>query len=50
MAQALGVRFLCGDGRTIVGPMTGERMGEVQRVDLSRILAGAGGLLDHGGL
>jgi glycerate kinase len=43
MAQALGVRFLCGDGRTVEGPMTGERMGEVQRVDLSCILPGLEG-------
>jgi glycerate kinase len=38
MAQALGVRFLRGDGRVVEGLMTGERMGEVQRVDLSCIL------------
>jgi glycerate kinase len=40
MAQALGVRFLRGDGRIVEDPMTGERMGEVEHVDLSCILAG----------
>jgi glycerate kinase len=40
MAQALGVRFLKGDGRIVEDPMTGERMGEVEHVDLSCILAG----------
>jgi glycerate kinase len=43
MAQALGVRFLYGDERTVEGLMTGERMGEVQRVDLSCILPGLKG-------
>lgn len=38
MAQALGVRFLSEGGRTVEGLMTGERMGEVRRVDLSCIL------------
>jgi glycerate kinase len=38
MAQALGVRFLRGDGKAIEDPITGERMGQVQRVDLSGVL------------
>ena len=43
MAQALGVRFLREDGTTVEGYMTGERMGEVRRVDLSCILSGPEG-------
>ena len=38
MAQALGVRFFRGDGTTIEDFMTGERMGQVKRMDLSCVL------------
>ncbi len=34
-AQALGVRFLAADGRVIDPPMGGERLGDVQRIDLT---------------
>jgi glycerate kinase len=37
LAQALGVRFLDRSGHTIVEPMTGGRLGDVARIDLTEL-------------
>lgn len=35
MAQALGVKFIARDGREITQPMTGDLMGQVERIDMA---------------